>query len=159
MHAIAWALIALIETPSPWLPSFALALIYCLPACLHLLSIIITYMPCYVMWWLVGDVIGGSGFAVRFPHEVDGRLVWWERWIPCGWWWLRSFGDIPCLDLFLWWYQPEWEDLPWRGALGAWSASDLVLMDMMVMTWQACGGGYYDRWATWYWWKVLALAN
>ena len=32
-------------------------------------------MPCYVMCWLVGVVVGGSGLAMGLPHEIDGRLA------------------------------------------------------------------------------------
>jgi hypothetical protein len=93
-----------------------------------------------VGWWCGWRI----GVAVRLPHEIDGWLARRERWIPCGWWWLRSSGDIPCLDLFLWWYWPEREGLSWRGAHGAWRAQVLVLV--IWWTWWICDrcycGGY-----------------
>jgi hypothetical protein len=112
----------------PDLPSFTLVLIYCLPAWLHFTSIIITYMPCYMMWWLVGCWGGGSGLAMGPSREVDGGLVWREHWIPCGWWCWGALEIFLALTVSLE-ISTRVRGFTLEGCTwGAWSAPNLVFM-------------------------------
>jgi hypothetical protein len=121
-----------LKTTSPWLPSFVLALIY-MPICLlafyfHHISIYANYMWCCDGW-------------------LDGVVGWRDRSVESrvGGGDMRSSGDIPCLWPFSLVISARVRGLPWRGALGARSTPDLVLMEIcwIWLIWdRTCGDGH-----------------
>ena len=67
----------------------------CLLACIY--SIIITYIPCYVMCdGCLDDVDVGCGLAARHPHEVYGFICGGSGESQMGGGNVRSSRDITC---------------------------------------------------------------